>query len=366
MNGVVPQLSNVALTDNNDGRKLVKAGDFVINSRSDRKGSGGIASEDGSVSVISIVLRPTGIDPRYAHHLLRSFAFQEEFFRWGSGIVADLWSTRFSAMRRIALPVPPNREQMAIADFLDRETAKIDALIEKERRLIDGLLRRRENLIETVVGGAPNRPTVPLKRALRAIDQGISPDTSQAETDSKWSVLKAGCSNHGIFNEDESKPLPTAIPISPNIVVRSGDLVTSRANGSPQLVGSTALVGNIRRRLILSDKTFRLIPKPRINNRYLYWFMNSPSYRSQVRAAISGAEGLANNLPMSALRRIRIWIPSKDEQQESVSKLDAETTKIDEVVATTRRLVTVAEERRVALISAVVTGQLDIFTGRVA
>ncbi|MGR3197658.1 MAG: hypothetical protein ACU0DM_02835, partial [Paracoccus sp. (in: a-proteobacteria)] len=89
MQGIVPQLETAAKTDDGDNRKLVRTSDYVINSRSDRKGSGGISDYDGSVSLISIVLKPTkAIHPRFAHHLLRSPAFQEEFYRWGHGIVA--------------------------------------------------------------------------------------------------------------------------------------------------------------------------------------------------------------------------------------------------------------------------------------
>lgn len=109
-NGVVPQLEHVAKTDNNANRKLVRTGDFAINSRSDRKGSAGLSEFDGSVSVVYTVLTPRpSIDGRFAHHLLRSTAFQEEFYRWGSGIVEDLWSTRYSAMKRIPLAIPPTR-----------------------------------------------------------------------------------------------------------------------------------------------------------------------------------------------------------------------------------------------------------------
>lgn len=130
-NGILPQLETAAKTDNPENRKLVLAGDFVINSRSDRKGSAGVSDHSGSVSLISTVLEPRGIEPRFIHHLLRCEAFQEEYYRFGSGIVADLWSTRYSAMKQIRLAVPPREEQRAIATFLDRETAKIDALIAK-------------------------------------------------------------------------------------------------------------------------------------------------------------------------------------------------------------------------------------------
>lgn len=151
MQGIVPQLENVAKTDNNANRKLVRKGDFAINSRSDRKGSAGVSDHDGSVSAITTVLEPRGLDPRFTHQLLRIHPFQEEFYRWGHGIVDDLWSTKWSDMKSIKIPIPPLQEQRAIADFLDRETARIDAFIAKNEELITLLTERRAALTTHVV-----------------------------------------------------------------------------------------------------------------------------------------------------------------------------------------------------------------------
>lgn len=151
MNGIVSQLETAAKSDDGDNRKLVKVGDYVINSRSDRKGSGGISSHDGSVSLISIVLKPKGVHPRFAHHLLRSRAFQEEFYRWGHGIVADLWTTRYTDMKNIRFFLPDLTLQKAVADFLDCETARIDQLIEKKIRLVELLRERSISAIESAV-----------------------------------------------------------------------------------------------------------------------------------------------------------------------------------------------------------------------
>ena len=134
--GIVPQLENVAKTDANDNRKKVVEGDFVINSRSDRKGSSGISDYNGSVSLISIVLEPRNFSSEYAHHLFRSYNFQEEFYRYGSGIVADLWSTRFTDMKGIYIPVMPLEEQHKIARYLDKETVRIDSLISEKQNFI--------------------------------------------------------------------------------------------------------------------------------------------------------------------------------------------------------------------------------------
>ena len=141
MKGVVPQLETAAKTDAHDDRKLVKKGDFAINSRSDRRGSCGIADRDGSVSLINTILAPRSeMNPNYYNWLFHSTMFADEFYRWGHGIVDDLWTTRWQEMKKIDVPVPSYHEQEAIAQALDCVCAKIDALLdnqEKQRHLSD-------------------------------------------------------------------------------------------------------------------------------------------------------------------------------------------------------------------------------------
>jgi type I restriction enzyme S subunit len=82
-NGIVPQLETAAKSDDGDNRKKVCSGDFVINSRSDRKGSSGASPLSGSVSLINTVIVPKkNIDVEFAHYLFRSTSFQEEYYRY--------------------------------------------------------------------------------------------------------------------------------------------------------------------------------------------------------------------------------------------------------------------------------------------
>ena len=151
--GITPQLESAVKTDNGDNRKKVCCGDFVVNSRSDRKGSCGFSDYDGSVSLISIVLKPRNIIGKYYHYLLRSNDYIEEFYRNGRGIVADLWTTRYSEMKNIELPFPPLSEQEEIIAYLDEKTAKIDLLIDKELQQIDHIKDLKQTLIADVVTG---------------------------------------------------------------------------------------------------------------------------------------------------------------------------------------------------------------------
>ena len=151
--GITRQLESAVKTDNGDNRKKVCCGDFVVNSRSDRKGSCGFSDYDGSVSLISIVLKPRNIIGKYYHYLLRSNDYIEEFYRNGRGIVADLWTTRYSEMKNIELPFPPLSEQEEIVAYLDEKTAKIDLLIDKELQQIDHIKDLKQTLIADVVTG---------------------------------------------------------------------------------------------------------------------------------------------------------------------------------------------------------------------
>ena len=166
--GIVPQLEDAAKTDNGDNRKKVLKGDYVINSRSDRKGSSGISKLDGSVSLINTVLAEGKLYPRFAHHLLRSYPFQEEFYRWGQGIVADLWSTNYQRMKSIQLPVPDYETQERIANYLDEETTLIDDLIAKQQRLLTLLEEKRRATIT------------------HAVTRGLDPSVEFKETNIPW------------------------------------------------------------------------------------------------------------------------------------------------------------------------------------
>ena len=181
--GIVPQLESTAKTDHGDSRKLIRKGDFVINSRSDRRGSCGISQYDGSCSLINTVLRPRReMSNVYFSFVFRSDLFADEFYRWGNGIVDDLWSTKWSSMKRIYIPFPPLDVQRQIATYLDAKCAKIDAVIAKQQQVIEKLKAYKLSVItETVTKGL--NPNVPMK------DSGIEWIGS---TPIDWKILKFG------------------------------------------------------------------------------------------------------------------------------------------------------------------------------
>jgi type I restriction enzyme S subunit len=200
-----------------------------------------------------------------------------------------------------------------------------------------------------------------LRTLVDRIDQGISPlaEGFLAEGAS-WGVLKAGCVNRGVFRETEHKKLAKSFEIDPAIVVKVGDVLVSRACGSPQLVGSVGKVEALNYRLILSDKTFRPVFRYFVDVDFIVSAMNSRYYRDQVEQAISGAEGLANNLPLSSLRDFQFAIPPRQEAQEISAYLRERVRRFDNIINRTEREIALLREYSTCLIADVVTGKLDV------
>lgn len=280
----------------------------------------------------------------------------------------------------LLLAWPPKDEQVAITAFLDRETGKIDALIAEQEKLLRLLAEKRQATLSHAVtkGLNPDAPMkdsgvawlgeVPehwgvcaLRRVVVTIEQGWSPECHAREAEeNEWGVLKAGCLNGGVFRPSENKALPPELSPDINYEVHVGDVLMSRASGSPELVGSTALVSNTRSGLMLSDKIFRLRLQATMAPRYFVAALNSRALRVQIENALSGGNGMANNLPQSNLLSFLIPVPPNNEQDLIADFIEAEIGRLDNLKTESERAIALLKERRAALISAAVTGQIDV------
>jgi type I restriction enzyme, S subunit len=369
--GVVPQLDSAAKSDNSEGRKLIRAGDFVINSRSDRKGSAGVAATDGSCSVIYTVLQPIAYQPEYAHHLLRSEPFQEEFYRWGSGIAADLWSTRYSSMKQILVPVPPIDEQKAIAEFLDRETAQIDNLIAKQEQLIDKLKSRWEaKLLKSITFGNQtqcelvdsgvlglgfvnsNLEMVPLRHLVIARAGG----TPKSDEDENWSEtglpwIAIGDMSQGLTVHQTARKVSDIGINAKNLPIGKPGTILFAMYAS---VGETAVLGT---EATWNQAILGLEPKSvRIQPAYLQLVLEAyrPFWKFYTTASTQ------DNLNQQSVLSTKIPLPSIEEQEILLRMLIELRQKHDVLMDKSRELVEGLKERRQALISAAVTGKIPV------
>ena len=376
MKGIVPQLENAAKSDAGDNRKLVLKNDFVINSRSDRKGSSGTSPFDGSVSLISIVLEPRDISPSFVHHLLRSYPFQEEFYRYGKGIVADLWSTNSSEMKNILIPNIPIDEQTQIANFLDYETAQIDTLIEKQQTLIQLLKEKRQAVISHAVTKGLNSDA-PMK------DSGVE---WLGEVPEHWSVksyrhaskIYRGKFGHRPRNDpafyDGDYPF-----IQTGDVARAGKIITSysqtlneKGKSVSQLFPAgtlmMAIAANIGDTAILGfeayapDSVVGFKPYKGIDVEFLrYSFLAAlPAFEQ------TSTQSTQANLNVDRIGTVKGAFPSHYEQEKIVIYLDNMLERYRAIEVKANEQIQLMQERRTALISAAVTGKIDVRGWRAA
>lgn len=375
MKGIVPQLENAAKSDAGDNRKLVLKNDFVINSRSDRKGSSGTSSFDGSVSLISIVLEPRDISPSFVHHLLRSYPFQEEFYRYGKGIVADLWSTNSSEMKNILIPNIPIDEQTQIANFLDHETAQIDTLIEKQKILIQLLKEKRQAVISHAVTKGLN-PDAPMK------DSGVE---WLGEVPEHWdlSPLKYLCnfSGGGTPTKDNlSYWTGGTIPwVSPKDmksfwIDKTQDYITENAvkESSTKLIkaGSLLMVvrsGILQRTIPIAINTVDVTMNQDMRALQFNERMTSEYAANYIVGNVDkllfawSKEGATvESIEHEYLSNSLFPVPPLAEQQQIVDKINEQMKTFDSLVSKAQKAIQLMQERRTALISAAVTGKIDV------
>lgn len=371
--GIVPRLETAAKTQDGDNRKLVRKGDFVINSRSDRKGSAGISGADGSVSLISIVLEPSNIDRGFAHHLLRSVPFQEEFYRWGKGIVADLWSTNFADMKNILLCLPPTEEQQAISLFLSDELARIDALIAEQQRLIELLKEKRQAVISQAVtkgldssasmknsgvewlGDVPAHwRVVPLRRIISSIQTGSTPPAEilvEGSDDGLLWYTPGDFSDSGIQLGASSRRISTSRPDIGGGRVFSADTVLVVGIGA-----TLGKVGYLTESASANQQVNALLPSSYVNGRFLAYSLLSSTEALRYLANTSTI-GIINQ---ERMKEMVIAVPPLSEQAEIVAGLEGELMQLSKLDGEANQMVQLLIERRAALIAAAVTGRIDV------
>lgn len=372
--GIVPQLETAAKTDDNDNRKKVTAGDFVINSRSDRKGSAGLSPLDGSVSLINTVLVPgSEVCGRFVHHLLRSELFQEEFYRFGKGIVADLWSTKYSEMRGIPLAIPPILEQLGIASFLDTETAKIDALVAEQEELIGLLKEKRQAVITHAVtkGLNPSAPVkssgiewlgdvpahwsvVPVKH-MAQMESGHTPDKKVAEYWDGGTIPWVSLNDTGFLRDNDYigetayQITQAGIENSSARLLPAGVVVFSR----DATIGRCAIT---TKPMAVSQHFIAWICGEALLPEYLLQVFRSMGQELDRRA--TGAT--LKTIGMPDVRELVTPLPPIAEQKRIVERVLEDVQRLDTLLMEAGNAVGLLQERRSALISAAVTGQIDV------
>lgn len=356
--GVFPQWENVAKTNDGDNRKLVKRGDFVINSRSDRKGSSGVSDRDGSVSLINIVLQPRKtIIASYTNYLLKSYKFIEEYYRNGHGIVADLWTTRFDEMKMIKVAIPSIKEQEAIANYLDAATSKIDEAIAQQQKMIDLLNERKQIIINNAVtkGLDPNvkmKPSgidwigdipehwqlIPYRYLFYNLDYLRMPITADQRSRNNPQYDYYGAS--GVIDKIDHYNVEDKVLLigedGANLLLRNLPLIY-KANG----------------RFWVNNHAHILKPI-RDDYDYMAYVMEAADYTLYITGSAQP------KLSQSNLNSVKLPIPPINEQKDIVDSLSRNTIGIDTALEIAIKQISLLQERKQIIINDVVTGKVKV------
>src|SRR5699024_7855188 len=354
--GVTPQRAGVAKSQTEGDRMLVRTGDLVISSRSDRRGASGLAGLDGCLSLVHSVLspQPALLLPEYGHHLFRSIAFQDEFFRWGTGIVDDLWSTNFTRMSRIRVPLPPlaiQRELAAKLDEVDAMVAKLDELAEALRaRAIDtaalfGLFENdvsRSEDAQSPLAGMPEH----WDRTKFGYD---FTESIERNGDDPPGPLLSISEYRGVELNTRTDGQQASSDVSKYRVVRPGQLAANMMWLNHGGLGVSALTGYIS-----PDYKAFWISK-RFEPRYVHHLLRSPRYVDYFGAIGTGVRPNAQRVTKTSLDMMPMPLPPLEEQRRIADHLDGVTGRVDDMLSKIATLRDLLVERSSAFLLDVVT-----------
>lgn len=290
------------------------------------------------------------LDQRYLLHYLNYFDYHD----YATG-TTRLKLTK-SAMTQIPVHLPPLAEQRRIVNALDFYLPRLQSAMTS--------LRSAFAKVALLVATARHDTTMAfandtqfLGDLLVEIEAGKSfaAEGRPAEAD-EWGIIKVSAMTWGEFRQDENKAVPCDREIDIRHEIRPGDILISRAN-TEKYVGAAVFVRDTRPKLLLSDKSLRLIPKKSVDRTWLAEVLASPGVRSQISERATGMKDSMRNISQKALREIRVPCATLRQQAgaiEALSGLRAETSRLRSQVS--------AAERRQDLLRASLFR--DAFAGR--
>ncbi len=368
MQGILPQLATAAKTDDGDNRKLVRVGDFAINSRSDRRGSCGISPLDGSVSLINIILTPrTAMHPGYYNWLFHTTLFADEFYKWGHGIVADLWTTRWQEMKSITVPVPEYADQERIAAFLDAECAEIDAVLEKTRASIEEYKKLKQAVITQAVtkgirGDRPMKDSgsvwfeeIPCNWVMKRIKYlfHIKKDIAGKEGYTVLSITQKGIQPKDLSKNEGQ----IAANYSQYQLLAPGDFAMNHMDLLTGWVDISKYSG-----VTSPDYRVFVLDDAEKNDSSYYLYLMQMCYFNRIFYGLGqGVSGMGRwRLQADKFMNFPVVVPPVDEQKEIVSYLNEKCKQLDTLIRNKQQYLTAIENYKKSLIYEYVTGKKEV------
>lgn len=367
-------------SDNIEQYKIIHKGDIVLNRMNIIIGSVGMAKEFGAASIEYYVLysKDSSVYTEYYVYIFTSKLFQTNLGRLGSGILGHRLRIPYEILRKEMLCKPPPSEQKTIAAFLDRETSRIDKLIEKKEKQIELLKEKRAALISHAV-------TKGLDPKVKMKDSGIE---WLGEIPESWEVRKLKhiasvkfsnvdkkitegqqpvrlCNYVDVYYNDfitSDLNLMNASASTEEIVrfsLKEGDVLITKDSESWDDIAVPAYVSLDLAGVVCGYHLAQVRPKTAlVDGKYLFrsFCFQGINYQYRVEATGITRYGLGKYWLDNSL----FLLPPMEEQQAISTFLDRETGRIDSLVKKVQKSIETLKEYRTALISAAVTGKIDV------
>ena len=350
------------------GYQGIRRGDLVIHAMDAFAGAIGVSDSDGKSSPVYSACTPNeGVSAYYYARLLRHMALAGFVSSLAKGIRERSTDFRWSDASEICLPLPSISEQTQIARFLDHETARIDALIEEQQRLIELLKEKRQAVISHAVTKGLD-PTVPMK------DSGVE---WLGEVPAHWVVRKGGYIGmlfgseavpEYMVNDSGSLPFLKVGSLSADTLsIRQWDFFVDASIEKAYRPRSQFVVFPKRGAAIFLNKVNVVEVSALLDPNLMGWEMETGN-NAYYFANVLKCRGLSELADVSTVPQInnkhispeKFPVPPFAEQNDIVAFLDTEITRFDQLVAEAEQGVSLLQERRSALISAAVTGKIDV------
>lgn len=332
---------------------MVQPGDIVFNRLRTWQGGLGVSNYSGIVSPAYIVCRPKpSVEPQFLHYVLRSQPCLAELTRLSKFMPPSQFDILWDDLRRMPIVLPGKLQQRAICDFLDAETARIDALVAKKRRLIK--LSELRVLTETVERTCQRQIIVPLRRVAARLQTGTTPVAEAQESgpeDRKIEWLSPADFGATLTIRKAARHLPEkAIHEQSAPLFPAGSIVIVG-------IGATAgRVGCLDRDASGNQQLTCVIPMSQVDGRFLAWQLLGRTREMRETAPYTTLPILNNDF----LRALPVNLPPFDEQQRIARELDALAGRTRNLINTLERQIELLKEHRQALIVAAVTGEMDV------
>jgi type I restriction enzyme S subunit len=260
-------------------------------------------------------------------------------------------------MRLIEVLLPPLKGQRAIADFLDRETCQIDSLIAKQVQLIEALHERRSAVIARELSEVAAGSMIKLKRVAE-VQTGVTLSGEGNPDDPEWPYLRVANVQVGFVKLDSITKLRLPAAEARLSMLRPGDVLMTEGGDIDKLGRGALWQGEIPD-ILHQNHIFAVRPTEQLDSKFLVYWLDGSEARYYFRATAKKTTNLASTNKWT-LGNLPIANAPVHEQRQLVARLDEQVAKIGSLIAMANKFIALARERRSALITAAVTGQIDV------